>query len=476
MSQQLFVDRDAEMMFLEDHYRSDHAELLVISGRRRVGKTELIIQFMRDKPGVYFLASEEGDAANIRDFSLYAARLIEDPNFASVTYGSWAALFESLLNHRKFVELSRNQKIVLALDEYPALIAHNRAIPSVFQKLWDQSLSKAPVMLILSGSSISIMETAVLGYASPLYGRRTGQWQVEPLRYSCVRQFLPWPEEAIAFSWFVLGGIPGYLRRFDPDLTFQENVITHMLRKGAYLYSEAEILLNYEFREPGNYMSIFRAVAMGCTTAAKICMETGLDKSMVSKYLHVLTRLHIIREEIPVTASPEFRRRQYRIMDPYLHFWFRFIYPNRIDLEAGRTDEVMALINRSFPLYCGELFEDLVSELVRDRFLAGNRRFTRLGRWWHKESEIDLVGLDEDTGVILFFECKWSSLTLQEASSLLSRLKKKAEGVRWRNDTRSEQYCLVARSVTGKEELRKDGFLVYDLIDIAKIGMQAGPA
>jgi len=470
MPQQLFVNREDELVFLEERYRSDHPELLVISGRRRVGKTELLLRFMDEKPGIYYLASEEGDAPNIRDASSAFARFLDDPNFSRISYGSWEALFTAFINHREFIRRSLEQKVVIALDEFPALIAHNRAIPSLFQKIWDLALSHAPVMLILSGSSISIMETAVLGYTSPLYGRRTGQWQVEPLHYPCLRKFLPYREEDIAATWFVLGGIPGYLQRFDPSVSFWQNVTDHMLRKGAYLYGEAEILLNYEFREPGNYMSIFRAVASGCTTVAKICMATGLDKSMVSKYLQVLSRLHIVRDEIPVTASPEFRRRQYRIVDPYLHFWFRFIYPNRIDLEAGRTNDVVDRISRDFPVYCGELFEYLVHDLVRNRLLLSTQRFTRLGRWWFREQEIDLVGLDEGSGNSLFIECKWSSLTKQEASAILARLREKARDVRWRDGTRSEQYCLIARSVPGKGELRDEGYLVFDLEDIAEIG------
>lgn len=470
MPQQIFVDREDERSFLEEHYRSGRAELIVMYGRRRVGKTELLLQFIKGKAGLYYLASEEGDAANIREFSLQIARLLGDDHFARVTFGGWQEVFSSFLHHDRFSSLAREGKVIVILDEFPALIAHNRAIPSIFQKLWDTTLSASPLMVILSGSSVSTMETEVLGYKSPLYGRRTGQWQVEPLLYPYLRQFFPYSEEEVAMTWFTLGGIPGYLLHFDPSLPFWENVSVHMLKRGAYLFSEAEILLNYEFREPGHYMSIFRAVAGGCTTVSRICDTTGLDKSMVSKYLHVLNRLHIIHEEIPVTAHPGFRRRQYRITDPYINFWFRFIYPDRIDLEAGRVSSVLDRISGVFPRYCGELYEYLVHELIRNRFIITDRRFSKTGRWWHKGDEIDLVCLDEETGAILFCECKWSSLSEREARTILSALRLKAALVRWRNEERHESFCLFGKHIEGKEALSREGYLVYDLQDIGAIG------
>jgi AAA+ ATPase superfamily predicted ATPase len=471
MAQQKFVDREDERRFLEERYLSKKAELIVLSGRRRVGKTELLLQFMKGKPGFYYLASEEGDAANIRDCSLQMARVLGDDTFGRVSYGTWQELFSSFVHHTGFSSLAGEEKAVIILDEFPSLIAHNRTVPSVFQKIWDQTLSALPLMLVLSGSSVSTMETAVLGYKSPLYGRRTGQWQVEPLLFPYLSDFFPYSDEELAMTWFTLGGIPGYLLQFDPDLSFRENIRTNMLRKGSYLFSEAEILLNYEFREPGNYMSIFRAIAGGNTTSARICNATGLDRSMVSKYLHILTRLHIIHEEVPVTAHPGFRRRQYRITDPYLNFWFRFIYPNRIDLEAGQVSAVLDRISGSFSGYCGELFEYLISDLVRNRFIFGDKSFTKTGRWWHKESEIDLVCLDEENSGILFCECKWSTLSSREARRVLASLSAKAGEVQWRNEERHEEFCLFGKQIQGKEDLAAEGYLVFDLEDIGRIGI-----
>jgi len=466
MSQRKFVDRDRELRFLNERYATDTAECIVLYGRRRVGKTALLLQFLGARPGIYFLASEEGDARNIREFAHHAALFLQDPGFELPQYAGWDSLFSAFVHHTAFTRRPPDEKIVIVIDEFPYLIAKNPAIPSLFQKCWDTILSTTPMMLILSGSSVSTMETKVLGAASPLYGRRTGQWQVQPLPFPCIRQFVPYSGEECAMTWFVLGGIPAYLLQFNPRQSFRDNIRLALLSRGAYLATEGDLLLTYEFREPANYRVIFRALASGCTTLADICNETGLDKGMVSKYLSVLIRLHIVNDEIPVTASPRFRKRHYIIADPYLSFYYRYIIPNRIDLEAERSSEVLERIESTFSEYAGRMFEQLVLDLIRTKVLLDDLHLTTLGRWWFREQEIDIVGLDESAGRILFCECKWCNLTRAEAKRILSDLKKKSVEVRWRNDRRDEVFSLIGKRIEGKEELRVEGYRVYDLDDI----------
>jgi len=361
---------------------------------------------------------------------------------------------------------------VIVIDEFPYLIARDRATPSVFQKVWDTVLSQEPVMLVISGSSVSTMETEVLGYTSPLYGRRTGQWQLEPLSYPYLRRFLPYGEEDLVMTWCVIGGIPAYLRLFRPDRTFWENVEEQVLPKGAYLYSEAKVLMRYEFREAGNYMAILRDLAEGYTTLGPLCQETGLDKGLVSKYLAVLSRMHLINDEVPVTAHAGYRRRYYRLADPYPGFWFRFVYPRRAETETGQGGEVLASIREEIAPYCGEMFEQLALDLVRKGILFSGSSYSRLGRWWQKEAEIDLAGLNEASGNALFCECKWSALNRRQARGTLAALREKASLLRWQNESRNERFALVAKSIEGKEDLREDGYLVADLEDIARLSRE----
>jgi len=466
MYQQKFVNREHELEFLESRYQSSSPEFIVIYGRRRVGKTELMLKFLENKNGIYFLASKEGDRQNIKDLSRMAGRILNDEYFGQIEFPDWFSLFESLFKHKEFCDLAERDKFVLIIDEFPYLIHSNRAIPSVFQKIWELCMKKENIMLIVAGSSVSVMESEVLGYKSPLYGRRTGQWQLDPLDFKHLGEFLPYSKEDLVMLWCIAGGIPEYLLKFDANLPLWDNVRDNVIRKGTYLYEEVEYLLNEEFREPKNYKLIFKAITLGYNMLGEICNHTGLDKSMVSKYLDVLEKLHAVREEIPVTASPKFKRRLYFIHEPFFNFWFRFIYSNRIDLEANRQNEVLATIKKDFPMYCGHLFEVLVTELIRRRQILHDYQFTKIGRWWHKDREIDIVALNDDTKEILFCECKWKSLSNNNTSEIIEKLKEKSKYVEWNNSERKEYFCVVAKKIEDKKRFRGTGCMVFDVDDL----------
>lgn len=465
MSQQKFVDRKEELGFLEERYKTDSSEFIVLYGRRRVGKTELLLKFLENKKGVYLLASTEGDRQNIKDFSKVVGRFIGDENLGTLEFDSWQSFFETLFKHKAFDAMLKKEKIAIIIDEFPFLIQSNKDIPSIFHKIWELIMKNENIMLVLSGSSVAVMESEVLDKKSPLYGRRTGQWQLQPLHFSYLKEFLPYSLEELAMVWYVTGGIPAYLPKFSPKQSFWENIQNAVLKKGTYLYTEAELLLNDEFREPKNYKLIFKAIALGCHTLGEICNNTGLDKSMVSKYLDVLKGLHIVREEIPVTASRKFKRRLYLICDPYFNFWFRYVYPNRIDLEAGRSEEITALIKKDFSNYAGPMFEVLVDELIRTKYVLKQFSFTEIGRWWHGGEEIDIVALNETAKEIAFVECKWQSLSHKEAEKVLFYLQEKSKHVDWNIGKRKEYFAIFAKKIEGKETLRKSGYIIWDLDD-----------
>ena len=466
MSQQNFINRKTELQFLETRYKTKSSEFIVIYGRRRVGKTELMLKFLENKKGMYFLASTEGDRQNIKDFSKIVGKIIDDDNFSKLEFSGWHSLFETLFKHKTFCELIEHKKFIIVIDEFPFLIQSNKATPSIFQKIWELLMKNENIMLMLSGSAVSVMESKVLGHKSPLYGRRTGQWQVQALDFKHVKDFLPYNTEDLINTWFVVGGIPEYLLKFDADLTFWENVLENVITKGTYLFEEADFILNEEFREPKNYKLIFKGIALGYNTLGEICNYTGLDKSMVSKYLSVLCRMRILRDEMPVTASSKFKRRLYFMEEPYFNFWFRYVYPNRIDLEANRNEQVLELIKKDFSRYSGHMFEILVVELMIKGTILSDYSFSKIGRWWHKDAEIDIVGLNETTGVIHFVECKWTDLNKGEALQVLNELQVKSDQVQWNNDAREEFFVLVARSVEGKESIRKMGVFVFDMEDL----------
>ncbi|MBI5871485.1 ATP-binding protein, partial [archaeon] len=433
--------------------------------------------FLQDKKGLYFLASTEGDKENINNFKIKVSELIGDSSFAEIDFKDWFSLFETLSKNINFLVKKKKDKLVICFDEFPYLISYNSAIPSIFQRIYDLILKNLNLMLILNGSSISMMEEEVLSEKSPLYGRRTGQWQLQPLSFVFFKNFFNYKIADLMNCWFVLGGIPEYLLHFDPSVTFWENVKNEILTKGRYLYEDVEILLRIEFREPKNYKLIFKAIALGKTRLGEICNFTGLDKAMVSKYLDTLKNLYLIKEEIPVTASLKFKRRLFILADPYFNFWFRYVYPNKIDLEAYRCKEVLKKIKKDFPYYSGVMFERLVEDLIREKKLLKKFSFIEIGRQWGRlpkgskdqsQYEIDICALDEQTKEILFAECKWQEGV--NIYNILNELKEKAKYVDWHNNERKEYYAIFAKSFK-KKLIEFDGKKVYcfDLEDIGKV-------
>lgn len=459
MSRQRFVDRERELAFLEERYASGDAELLIIYGRRRIGKTELLLHFVRDKEHVYFLASQKPYRDNLRELQRMMGDFLGDRLFSRIDFGD---IDELLIEFSKRVH---GKRVVLIIDEFPYLIERYKPVLSLIQRAWDLELSKSDLMLILCGSSVSSMETEVISYKSPLYGRRTGQWKVSELPFWSLREFFPsYSTEELVKVYGVLGGIPAYLLRFDPEKSFDENVVKRVLSKGAFLYEEAEILLKEEVREPANYFAILQAVASGRSRFGEIVNATGLEKSLVSKYLNVLEKLGMVEREVPVTASRKeaLKRGRYSITDNYLAFWFRYVLPNRSYLEAGMGEEVWERSREDFKEYMGGVFERLLRKPEVFTKLTGFG-FTRIGRWWRKGEEIDLVALNERERKVLFVEVKWKELSEREARGILRDLERKAELVGlegW-----EKRYGLVAKRVEGKDGLREEGFLAWDLGD-----------
>ena len=242
MVQQKFVDREKEINLLEKEYREKRPSFFILYGRRRVGKTELLIKFIKNKPGIYFLSTTEGDFHNIKAFQEKLSETMGS-YIKHINIKDWYALFKILTENLKFKTITKTKKFVIVIDEFSYLIHSNPNIPSIFQKIWDEILSKENVMLILCGSSIGIMENEVLGYRSPLYGRRTSQLELQPLEFKYLKEFFPtYSAEDLIKVWFVVGGIPEYLLKLNPKLSFWDNIKENVLYKGSYLYKECEFL------------------------------------------------------------------------------------------------------------------------------------------------------------------------------------------------------------------------------------------
>ena len=451
---QQFINREEELKFLEEKYLEDSPQLIIIYGRRRVGKTELIKKFIQNKKNIYILCSKTSIRENIDELKRKFYEITGKEYFLNLNTTSFFDLFKFFVNEIK------NEKIVVVFDEFPYLIEIDKSIVSVFQKIWDELLVNTRVFLILCGSSIGMMESELLSYKSSLYGRRAGQWKVEPFKFKDIRRiFENFSMEDTIKIWSIFGNIPYYLSFFDKNLSIEENIKNKILKKGEVLFEEPKFLLKEEFREPKTYMLILKYISLGYNTQGQLSSVTGIEKGNLSKYLSVLEETKIIEYILPLGQR---KRGIYVISDPFFNFWFRFVYPNVSDLEIGLIDKVFSRISNELNDYYGIMFERLILELIKTKTIEFPFNFDWVGKWWYKDKEIDIIALNSKTNEVVFVECKWQENV--DAEKILNELKEKSKFVKWRNEKRKEYYAIFAKSF--KEKIREGNLFLFDLKDL----------
>jgi len=457
-----FYGRTEEIDALETAFESPGYGFYVVYGRRRVGKTELLKEFCADRPHIYFLAAQEAQDRQREKFIEKVAGYFDD---RVPRIDGWDEAFAYL------GEKLATEPLVIAIDEFPYLVEENDSLPSYLQSFVDEQLTDTESMLVLCGSSVSTMESAVLGHESPLYGRRTGQIDVQPFSFQQAQDIIAADIEDAIRSFAVTGGTPMYLTLFDYDHSLKENIQTHVLSPTARLYNEPEFLLRTELRNPARYMSILESIATGHTTPNEISGATGIDVGPLSKYLQTLRRLRLIDREVPVTASPkQSKRSRYQVADEFLRFWFRFVEPNRSSIEEAPDIVYEGTIEPNLPDHVATTFEDVCQEAVWEAIRRGEfGPYSAVGRWWYGEDEIDIVGLAPDADRILLAECKWT--TQPVGHSLVSQLQEKAARVRWGPDTRDEEFALFSKSgfVDGLAADIGDNWSLFSLRELAAV-------
>lgn len=403
----MFIGRRREMESLNRLYHSGKFEFAVIYGRRRVGKTALIREFIRDRKALYFMGIESNEKQNLRNFS----QVILDNGSrqgAVPVFQDFQTALESV-----FIRAEK-ERIILVIDEYPYVARSSPSLASVLQRLIDTYKSSSKLFLILCGSSMSYMEDEVLAYKSPLYGRRTAQFKILPFSFEeCLSLWHGMEPEDQALLYGVTGGTPPYVLQMDTGCTVEENVKRTFLDPSSFLYEEPENLLKQEVREPALYNAIISAVAQGATRISEISSKTGESTSIVSSYIRSLMELGVLEKETPYGEKPG-RKTIYRIADNMFRFLYRFIPENASLIERGAQELAWQRIYPHLPEYMGSIFESICQEYLWNRLLK-NRcpvLFSSLGRWWgndpvrRKQTEIDIMG-EESKEKALFGECKW---------------------------------------------------------------------
>ena len=439
----MFIGREAELQFLNDKYEENKGQLIVLYGRRRVGKTETLREFCKGKPHIFYSCTQTTDRVQLAKFSKQLLK--EDiPARQYVTeFADWEKAFRTILDLPYGAE-----KMLGIIDEFPYMCRGNKSIPSILQNLWDAEFKNSNVMLILCGSAMSFIEKELLAEKNPLYGRATGIYKMKEMGfYDAIKFFPDYSTKDKVITYAVLGGIPHYLNQWNPKLSVAENIKRNILTKGCILYSEVDFLLHQELRETPIYNSIIEAVALGNTKLNDISQKSLVeDTSKTSVYLKNLIEVGLVEREFSVDAGikeqANTNRGTYRLTDNFFRFWYAFGYTNFSQLEDGDVEGVYDYaVEPLLHEFVSFSFEDVCKEFVREMQKKNELpfRYNKMGRWVGKttirdenavdglrvaETEIDLLGIGRGAKEYLVGECKFkkSPFSYSEYLDTLAKL------------------------------------------------------
>ena len=404
----MFIGRKNELNTLDKLYNSDKFEFAVIYGRRRVGKTALLNEFIKNKEAVFFTGVESNAKQNLDNFS----RCIMEYQTGIATNTSFSS-FQTALEY--VFTLSKEKRIVLIIDEYPYVARASKSLASTLQFLIDKNKDNSKLFLILCGSSMSYMEDHVLAYKAPLYGRRTAQLKIQPFNFfetCCCFQNLSGEDKAFAYG--IVGGTPQYLMQFNDSLSIEENIKNTHLNTSSFLFEEPNNLLKQEVREPAIYNAVISAIATGSSKMHEISGKIDENTSVCAIYVRNLISLGIVKKEIPY-GEKSGRKTIYSVEDNMFRFWYRFVPENTSLISRGAIDLAYSRIAPELSSYMGGVFEDICRQYLWKLLLEGKCAvdFVDLGRWWgtnpktRSQEEIDIMGTNKD--IALFAECKWTN-------------------------------------------------------------------
>lgn len=404
-----FLGREKEILVLEKEYARDGG-FVVIYGRRRIGKTTLIKQFIKSKTAFYFLATKEVESQSMKRFAGVIARTTGNSVLQKAAFSDWLDLFQAVADYKP------NEKKVLVIDEFPYLVKVNDSFPSILQNAWDEILKDSNVMLILCGSLISMMKKHALSYESPLYGRRTAQMRIAPLPFTTVYENQKLSFEEAAEQYSITGGVPKYMEFFSDGQPLYEQIKENVLSKNGFLYEEPNFLLTDEVQVPTNYFSIIKVIADGNHKLGTIAGILGLETSALTPYLKTLSELGFIEKQVPVTErnAEKTRKGLYFISDNFLRFWFRYVYPYKGELELNNMQISLDELDKDFKeKFVAFAYEDICKEIFARLCSDKAIDFTpsKIGSYWLNDksgnTQIDVMAVDTVNKRLFAGECKY---------------------------------------------------------------------
>ncbi len=411
----MFVGRHQELEQLNQAYQENDFQFTVIYGRRRIGKTSLINEFLKDKKAIYYVALEENAEDNLKRFSDAISIFKNTDQGGKEKFANFEECFKEITH------LAQKQRVILVIDEFPYLAKAYPTISSMLQSYIDHEFKETNLFLILCGSSMSFMERQVLGYQSPLYGRRTLALKLEPFKLSEAHEMLPKLSKEDAFIInTVCGGVPQYLSYMSDSMSVADNIKKNFLSKSGRLFDEPNNLLQQELRDPTNYNSIINAIASGASKHSKIAQSAHLQTGPLTTYLNNLIDLGIVEKKLPVTEQKKSKSKNivYRICDGMFRFWYTFVGKQTDLIERGLTDLAWVKVQKGLSDFMGPEFEKYSQDFMWSQDMNEKivpNPFIHLGNWWgtdkrtHQQVELDIVGFSDDERDGYFGECKWKN-------------------------------------------------------------------
>lgn len=404
-----FVGRATELRLLDRLWARANATLLILYGRRRVGKTRLLTYWLQQEPrrALYWVAEPSSALDQLRSFS-QALYNFANPSMlapAEFTYASWPQALQQVAT------LAQHERFALLIDEFTYLLEIDPSIAGQFQNLWDHTLKQANLLLVICGSHLGMMLRHTLSYQAPLYGRAAAQLRLQPLPFGVTAQYFPMydADERVAL-YAVWGGIPAYWERLNPMLSLSDNLRNELLTASNLMQTEPRLLLQDFLSDPHNYVGILRAIANGARTQKEIATFTGLAQSHISQYIHTLLEAGFVERRVPVTQGERSRLGRYHIADPYLRFYYRFLANRQSQLALGLQDQALAEIRRHLRDFIGtHTWEELAREWTLRASVNQTLPFLldQVGSVWTRAAQVDVVGVNTMEKLIVLGECKW---------------------------------------------------------------------
>jgi uncharacterized protein len=415
-----FINREKELNQLRTVYAKEKdGTLVILFGRRRLGKTTLLKQFSHNIPHCYFMADRAGEESLKQSLALTMAVALDEPLIQSVSYQSWYDLFAVFDKFRP-----KGKKFLLILDEYQYFCQVQPAFSSFIQKWWDEHWQNDNIMVALCGSVTSMMYKETMAANSPLYGRASAQMLLAPFAYRHTKDFLPGRSENELVEMFsISGGVPRYLELLKNYQTFAEALSDLVLNPSGILYQEARYLLHEEITTPNTCWSILNGLGKGSGRISELGNLLNLPANQLTRYIDLLLDLFLVYREVPVLEKNPQKSKKgfYQVADPFLRLWFGSIYPYESLLEFGQKELVEKRLKPMIANHVAHCYEKLCRDYVRNN--ADAFGCMRVGRQWGKNYEIDVAGVDHKNELVVVGECKWSRRRV--GISILKKLKEK---------------------------------------------------